>query len=74
MDGDGFSIVFAHCEVKSLVVILVEINEAPDFSFASGPALCSTRDGRPHAKKKREGEKLRDFFHQDGLGSAGPLG
>jgi hypothetical protein len=64
--GDGFSRVFAHCEVESFVELMLR--------RILRPGLDSEREAIRHAEKKQRKQKRRDFFYQDGLSGSGPLG
>ena len=63
---DGFSRVFAHCEVESFVELMLH--------RIFRPGLDSEREAIRHAEKKQRKQKRRDFFYQDGLSGSGPLG
>jgi hypothetical protein len=68
--NDGFSVVFAHCEVESLVVR----GSLPDLTVIPGSVPCLLRSDSTDAKKNADTKNLRDFFYQGGLRSLGPLG
>jgi hypothetical protein len=67
---DGFSFVFAHCEVEDLAAT----NVLPGFGFTLGTAVRWNAK-RSNKRKRTTANALgRDFFHQVGLSGTGPLG